>query len=113
MADRLPITHDTPGARFVRELYPNMSYCGRCGYPWNRVVQHATRYNAVKRPDGNVEVSGAFPLCEGCWTLLETVEARMPYYVTLYEWWDRADRGLTADEKLDLYLAVKLESELA
>ena len=113
MGQKLPITHDTPTAQFFRQLYPHMSYCGRCGYPWNRVVQHATRFSAKTREDGNIEVRGAFPLCERCWERLETVEARMSYYVTLYDWWEREGQPLTSDEKLDLYLAVKLESQLA
>ena len=106
MATTAPITHDSENAKFWRGQYPTFSYCGRCGYPWPVVISHPTNYAAVTTDQG-VEMSGCFPLCESCWKKLGTPEARMPYYVALYEWWDERGRGITPDEKIDLYLAVK------
>jgi hypothetical protein len=105
-----PITDDTPVAKFHRSMYPTSSYCSRCGMPWQKVTPHQTRYT-VRTTERGIEVSGCFPLCEFCWDILETLENRMKYYVMWYDWIIKAGRpALSADEKLDLYLAVKLES---
>jgi Zn ribbon nucleic-acid-binding protein len=102
-----PITDDSANAEFWRTQYPQFSYCIRCGYPWPVVISHPTNYATEVREDGNIEMAGCFPLCEPCWVKLATPEARMPYYVKLYTWWEENDQGITSDAKLDLYLAVK------
>lgn len=106
--EQQPITHDSEQARFWRKEHPNYSYCGRCGMPWRVVIQHSTEY-AVEVP-GGVEVRGVFPLCQTCWDLLGTYEARLPYYISMWEWWAKAQKPIDSDEKIDIAMALKAES---
>lgn len=74
-------THDSVSAKFARFRSPGYSWCLRCGMPWTKVEGHITNYGS----DGR----GCFPLCEGCWTSLETPDARIEYYLTLIDEWNR------------------------
>lgn len=71
-------THDSPGARAAREASPGLGHCGRCGFPWRwcGTEPHETWYTVR---------SACFPLCEDCWLVLDTPEARLPYYMALIE----------------------------
>lgn len=104
----MPITDDSDLAQFWRRQHPGYSYCGRCGMPWRVVIQHATEY-AYEVPEG-IEVRGIFPLCQGCWDILGSYESRLPYYISLWEWWARAQEPISSDEKIDIALALKAES---
>lgn len=59
-------------------------HCYCCGLPWWAVDGHDTKYSVSH---------GCFPLCEKCWTALETPEARLPYYRQMFNKWpqDHAD----------------------
>ncbi|MGV9002026.1 MAG: hypothetical protein ACOH18_03695 [Candidatus Saccharimonadaceae bacterium] len=66
---------------------PGYGGCLRCRGRWNVVEHHVTYEN-----DGH----GCFPLCETCWTELETPEARLPFYEMLvFERWSEAERWPT------------------
>lgn len=87
-------------APIARLFSPGYSHCRHCGFPWNCVNHHVTTYT---------EGRGMFPLCETCWSKL-TVEERIPYYVQLWEEWNRKDLpGLTVE---DIRAAVIAEAEL-
>jgi hypothetical protein len=90
-------THDSERAATERAASPGFSWCFRCGRPWNHVVGHSTRYT---------EHSGCFPLCESCWTRLGHPEARIPYYRTLIEEWDRSGCTLPDEERRAIGRAV-------
>lgn len=53
--------------------------CNRCDEPWCVVEWHTTEYS---------EVSGCFPLCDSCWTVL-TPETRLPFYKEMMSDWHR------------------------
>jgi hypothetical protein len=79
-----PPTHDTVCAKVARIAAPGFGFCGRCGLPWRFVEGHSTTYQQGR---------ACFPLCESCWELLATAEARMPYYRSLvFETWCDPDR---------------------
>jgi len=59
--------------------FPSFSTCGRCRWPWAVVRLHSTHFDSNR---------GMFPLCEDCWTELQTPEDRMPYYDALIAEWD-------------------------
>jgi hypothetical protein len=92
-----PVTHDSLQARTMRRLHPGTSWCGRCGMPWGTVREHVTNYTVT---------AGCFPLCEGCWTLLGSPEARIEYYAAQIEWWDANGQGVSADTRRDIGRAV-------
>ena len=71
-------THDTPVAAALRVLKPDYGWCGRCGVPWVDGRQHRTDFDSGE---------SCFPLCEQCWRLLGTPEARLPYYDALLDHW--------------------------
>lgn len=73
-----PPTHDSLKAKAARLLYPDYSYCLRCGQPWQTVTPHSTNYATQ---------FACFPLCETCWTELGTPNKRLPYYRTLADQW--------------------------
>lgn len=73
-------------ARAERLIAPGYSWCFHCGRPWKFVKGHTTDYG-----DGH----GCFPLCETCWSELETPEARLPYYRVLWNSW--IDSGSNLD----------------
>lgn len=75
-------THDTVQAKAARLVSPGYSWCGRCGLPWRFVEGHTTWYKRFPEERGR---SGCFPLCESCWTILGTAEARLPYYAQWIE----------------------------
>jgi hypothetical protein len=62
----------------TRLLAPGFGRCGRCGITWV-----FARYHVTEESGGN----GCFPLCEVCWTALETPERRMPYYLLMVQSW--------------------------
>src|SRR5690348_6173590 len=85
-----------------RWLSPGIGKCYRCNRPWicpaqqyvgNRTWRQLPhdRYRGligVKPHITNYTLgSGCFPLCEPCWTALETPEARLPYYKQLWDSW--------------------------
>jgi hypothetical protein len=88
-------------AELTTSFYPEYSGCYRCNIRryflginkfWSRIFgnSHITSY-------GN-EGHGCFPLCEYCWKVLGTPEARLPYYNKLIQaWYDEClgfiDRG--------------------
>jgi hypothetical protein len=78
-------TDDSLKARIARAAAPGFSYCLRCGMPWNRVKNHTTWY--AGSPDRPAS-SGCFPLCEDCWLLLGSPEARIEYYGALIDEWE-------------------------
>lgn len=59
-------------------LAPSYSTCGKCKRPWKYIQSHCTNYTKSR---------GMFPLCENCWTELETPLRRMPYYRKLWLSW--------------------------
>lgn len=67
-----------------RVQYPGKSHCGRCWRPWGAVEGHSTVYL-----DEQDYAWGMFPLCEQCWTELETPHERLPYYMDLLASWER------------------------
>ena len=73
-------------ALFERLRHPSYGCCYRCRRPWACVPHHTTRYSRTR---------GCFPLCETCWAELESPEARLPYYRSLWTRW--VDQG--ADDK--------------
>jgi hypothetical protein len=62
--------------RWSRALAPGYSWCLRCETPWRFVTPHYTQYDPSR---------GCFPLCEKCWTELETPEARLLYYLRMVQ----------------------------
>lgn len=74
-----PPTHDSWPASFLRATNPGYSYCLRCGTPWSNVKEHSTSYSSSQ---------GCFPLCEPCWQMLGSPEARIEYYKILIDWWN-------------------------
>lgn len=90
-------THDSRGARAERKLDSHSGYCFRCGRPWSKVTSHITDYNLN---------SGCFPLCEGCWVLLSSPEARIEYYAALIRKWESAGYPIEEDRKREIQRAV-------
>lgn len=62
-------------------LAPGYGCCGKCNTTWKFVEPHLTNYK---------ENEGMFPLCEKCWNTL-TPHQRLPYYINLYNRWNRDD----------------------
>lgn len=75
------IIYDTKAAKILRELYPNLSYCGGCGIPWNeckgKTVMTSNR-------------SGTFATCIDCWNTLSLEEIK-ECYKNVYE--DQEQQG--------------------
>lgn len=92
-----PPTHDTIRARIARARAPRYSYCLRCGFPWSRVEGHSTPYRFYKSGE-----AGCFPLCEDCWRMLDTPEARWPYYEALLRHWASCGSVVTSEDYLTL-----------
>jgi len=99
-------THDSPKAKWARRVSPGYSFCLRCGMPWNRVKNHTTWYSGdVDKPDSH----GCFPLCEDCWLLLGSGEARIEYYATLIDEWAAMGHPVTEDARTAIGRAVANE----
>lgn len=90
-------THDSARARFYRSMAPSNSWCGRCGIPWRFVDHHPTKYNDQR---------SCFALCEGCWTLLGSPEARIEYYKWLIDWWEELGSPASMEEQMQIKRAV-------
>lgn len=91
VSHRRPITHDSYTARVLRKNNPWTSYCGRCGYPWNKggAKPHDTEYDWIDGVLGGGHYRrGCFPLCQDCWEILGSPEARIEYYRDLIALWD-------------------------
>jgi hypothetical protein len=58
--------------------------CLRCRRSWKYREHHTTWFKYEE---------GCFPLCERCWRKLGTPEARLPYYRTLWEGWNKTYPG--------------------
>jgi hypothetical protein len=77
-----PIFARTPG---VAET-PGRGWCLRCGRTNDHAAKHFTGYCAhafehyCAGPRGGTWCSAIAPLCEACWTMLGTPQARLPYY---------------------------------
>lgn len=89
-------THDSLVAKLCRLGSPGYSHCLRCGMPWNTVEHHSTWY---------AKSSACFPLCESCWQLLGSPEARVEYYKTLIDYWAR-DLPVSEQTARDIQKAV-------
>lgn len=96
--DRTP-THDSPKAVAARHANRDYSWCLRCGMPWSLVDDHTTYHGENHR-------QGLFPLCEGCWVLLGSPEARIEYYKKLVDWWEELGEEISDDTKRDIRRAV-------
>lgn len=66
---------------FARKLFPQFSWCFRCGRTWNVCKSHSTMFS---------ENDGCFPLCVDCWSDL-TIDKRLPYYILLVREWMSLD----------------------
>lgn len=64
----------------MQQLFPHLSTCKRCQWPWSVVRGHTTEYE---------NGCGCFPLCEDCWVELRTPENRLPYYMRLVDIWEQ------------------------
>ena len=81
----------TDGLRIGQQgqaMSPGISWCYRCETPWTFVKSHTTQITRTQ---------GCFPLCEQCWSELETPRARMPFYRAMWESWS-ADGVSSATE---------------
>lgn len=65
-------------SRAAQQAAPVYGTCLRCQMPWNAVEGHIISITPL---------DGMFPLCEECWSDLETPAARLPYYRQLWEEW--------------------------
>lgn len=90
-------THDSLSAKAARFMSPGLSWCLRCGMPWNLVKSHETRYRIT---------SGCFPLCEDCWAHLGHPEARIEYYKALIDKWESLGPPVDPEVKRDIQRAV-------
>jgi hypothetical protein len=83
----------------LRKMYTMYGTCKRCGTPWSHCEGHTTQINNAQ---------GVFPLCEDCWSELETPEARLPYYAMLWMEWEAQDANGTLDPLIweDIKIAV-------
>lgn len=72
------------------ELGWSTCYC--CHGSWDHLQGHTTNYS---------DTGGCFPLCEGCWMMLGTPEARLPYYKMLWDEWERQLPGHNPISKWD------------
>jgi hypothetical protein len=91
-------THDSPLAANTRYANPSKSWCFRCGMPWGVVKEHSTIWSSKGQ--------GCFPLCEGCWSLLGSPEARIEYYKMLIDWWNANEWTCDEDEQRAIQRAV-------
>jgi hypothetical protein len=94
---RWPVaTHDSLVARLMRLSHPGYSWCLRCGRPWPNVTSHSTDYGGGR---------GCFPLCQSCWDILGSPEARIEYYAMLIAKWE-SDHPVEEDTKMAIQKAV-------
>lgn len=66
---------------FSRLVFPEYSFCGRCGRTWPFCQEHKTPISSS---------GGCFPLCEDCWDEL-TPKERLPYYRDMWLDWPRSE----------------------
>jgi len=77
--------------------------CLRCGMPWDCVSPRDVMTS---------DRSGMFAICVACWAELATAEARMPFYLLLFERWEHECPGSVTDQdRAALVAAVQRESE--
>lgn len=80
--------------------------CYRCMRTWNHIEGHVTNYESHELDSAAMEQAlgegkiymassrrGCFPLCEDCWSALETPDARMPFYRMLWQEWEKSTPG--------------------
>lgn len=99
----IPITHDSFAAWDARARKPKEVWCARCGFPYSTITPHLIAYGA----DGEKE-KGLMILCESCHRTIERWEERWAYYLLLLEEWKGTPQDITADEKINLYMNVKM-----
>lgn len=88
-----------------RLLAPGYSTCGRCRRPWKFVEPHHTTYEV-----GEGYERACFPLCEACWQMLGTADARAPYYAQMFAAW-RSEWNAPRETWEAIRAAVIAESE--
>lgn len=76
--------------------------CGCCRRPWTQVEAHVTVYDvAAIGPTRGHSGLAAFPLCEGCYAKVGTVDRRLTFY---------AADGYTKDQLGAIRTALELEA---
>lgn len=118
---------DSIRAAIERALSPGVGTCYRCCRPWKcpaqrktgpgewqqlshdrffgmvGVQEHSTPYGPQTTYG---QLSGCFPLCEGCWSKL-TPETRIPYYELLIEQWIAMGSEKSDDDLASILVSVK------
>ena len=71
-------------AKLSRAVFPNYSYCGRCGFTRN-IVNHRTVHTSSR--------NGCFAVCIKCWDKA-SINQLIFYYKNVYKSWDEQDYTL-------------------